>query len=388
MNFTEHETSKDGNCSFSAIFRALHKHKKRSNEKYFLDASRFMFAYMTYLKHRQRTHSVFKQFLVNSYFLGEDEIAYFALFCLNKFLLLFRNLKEKNSLFVQPQYYDIFLAHTMIDDIICLKCENSHYKYMSVDDGSTVFCLANLSRAFQAKFLPFTDINAIPDVSKHLLLPVCIQTTSKFETFLRQENCLHQQIKSRLHTDLLHGCRAFELKYINYDEYDSLQQLVSASYNMYPIRSPILVFLENADTNQYAIIIGRYSAVASPNWYNLKNIMYILRHEIFIASMADKLIPYSAIKAIEIVDNTIIIQHEFTTKDESCTNFIHARQQLLINISSKKKFMEHLKFLPKFQYVINFLRDRNPAHLPESIRECIKNSDNDLQLLEEIYLRY
>ena len=81
------ETEGNGNCSFSSVYRAIHHGQQlNTNETLFMLFNRFMFAYAMML----RKKGPFNKFLTNSYFLAEDELCYYSLLFLNKFLIIFR----------------------------------------------------------------------------------------------------------------------------------------------------------------------------------------------------------------------------------------------------------------------------------------------------------
>lgn len=383
MKFTVFETEGNGNCSFSSVYRAIHHGQQlNTNETLFMLFNRFMFAYAMML----RKKGPFNKFLTNSYFLAEDELCYYSLLFLNKFLIIFRNMHDDNNkMFIQPALYDHFIAYTNTSNILCLKCENSHYQYLQVEDGSVTFNLFNLSKSFKDRFLPFIKEENFKDISNRAT-PVCIQTTNDMSKLFKNQH-LHPKVCNLIHKALLEDCLSFHIYYTTKEEYENLQQYVSTVQDMLGVRTNILLFLENTEKEVFGIVYGQFKKLEVPH-LTASQLLHVLRLCIFKANLLDKMICLGDIASLQTSGDSVVVEFKrvpMRTTKRRIVDYIQERNKLLEGNKGPQSFHN----CPKYNDVFQFLsRHQLNKHMwQKKILDSFEASENDLQLLDELYLR-
>ena len=389
MNFSPQTTKNDGNCSFSSLYRALHANAPEEDQRHedmFILMQRFLFAYMNALRKRgPNKFSTFYLLLQNAYFLAEDELIYHALFVLNKFILIFRDRKDGDKLFIQPQFYDLFLRRGSLNNLICLSCNHSHYEYLQEPTSKqTLFSFDNLSSTLKQDFLPFTKIEDIP-LLQNPCLPVCIQTESSLSKIVNK-NKLHPKIMDILHPDLLQDIQIIRVVNVTRDEYTNLQNIVSSTFDIFPIRLNILMFLEN-DKKEYAVVFGEYSRKQLHD-ISSTQFMFILRFCVFLQTLADKSLCFSLLESIQNCGESIVLEFK-ENRSKKISTYIDARNSILQASKLNDQVLSYFKLCPEFNLLHAYMSE-HPQELlrcSQTLQEAVDNSENDLQLLDELYLR-
>ena len=390
MKLISLHTLANGNCSFSALYRSMHnitstKHKSTTHEHMYLIMSRFLFSLVMMKRKHHMDIDKFYKYLNSGYYLGEDEIIYFALFCENKYIVIFRNLNPDHRVFVQPQFYDVFLSNSNVKNVMCFKCDKSHYQHLMVQDHTTMFKLSQFDDAFQHMFLPFMDPIQIPTIN-HDVGPICVRTTSDFNSLVTNE-CMHMKVRRKLHPGVIHGLKSVHLQYITEEQFHNLQQLCGSLFNIPRTRLNILLFLETPETKQYAVVMGRFEHLPLSKLSTVQ-LMHVIRVNIYVQSLFDKNMYFGSFTHLESSGDDVILV--LSEKDETRrTSYINARNNILNTKPSDTMLSQYFDECPQFCNTYDYIDKNRPelADCSSIVRDSFIHSKNDLQLLDEIYIR-